>query len=104
MANQINVTVSGLNPSTIPSVYKTVVLKSNSDIFSQVNQEYTKYVIKWNYNLQGNTLNIPNGCIFDFDGGQLSNGKIHWNNTKVLNLYQYDILKNITESGNKIIL
>lgn len=99
---QIDVIVTGLNPSALPCVFKTIVLKSNEDIFTQVNQPNIKYVIKWNYDLGGETLNVPAGCIFVFDGGQLSNGHIQWNVTKVLNQFRYETLKNITESGDKI--
>ena len=102
MSTTINVTVKGLDASTIQSVFKTVVLKSDLDLIPQMQQNFTKYVIKWNYDLKGGTLNVPIGCIFVFDGGQLSNGNIHWNNTKVLNQFRYEILKNITESGDKI--
>ena len=104
MSNIINVKVTGLRAASIPSVFKTVVLKSNIGFADQVIQEYTKYVIKWNYDLQESTIDVPAHCIFDFDGGQLQNGTIHWNDTKVLNLYQYEILHNVTETGDKIIL
>lgn len=104
MSTRIDVTVSGLRSSSIPCVFRTVVLKSNEDIFSQMQQTDTKYVIKWNYNLEGNTLSLPVRCIVEFDGGQLSNGTIHWNNTKVLDLYKYEYLHNITETGDKILL
>ena len=102
MGNQINVIVTGLKPQSVPCVFRTVVLKSNMNIFSQMTEISTKYVIKWNYDLEGNTLTVPIGCILDFDGGQLQNGSIQWSETKVFNPYKYEILKNITESGEKI--
>lgn len=104
MANRIDVTIKGLQPSSIPCVFRTVVLKSNIGFASQIGQEQTKYVIKWNFDLGGETVSIPAHCIFEFDGGQLQNGGIHWNDTKVHNPYQYETLWNITETGNKIIL
>ena len=103
-SNIINVTVQGLRTADIPAIFKTVVLKSNIGFAEQLTQEYTKYVIKWNYDLSGGSIDVPAYCIFDFDGGQLQHGTINWNNTKVLNLYQYEILHDITETGNKIIL
>jgi hypothetical protein len=78
------------------------VLTVNTDLAPQVTSENTKYVVKWIYDLGGSTIRIPKGCILDFDGGQLKNGKIIWDNTKILNRYQYEILRNITESGERI--
>ena len=102
MANRIDVVVTGLKASSIPAVFKTVVLMSNIGIIPQVHQENTRYVIRWNYDLDGQVLEVPAGCIFYFEGGQLSNGTVHWNNTKVYNPYKYEILRNITERGNRI--
>lgn len=102
MSTTIDVIVKGIDYSSQKCVFRTVVLKSDLSLLSQMQQEYTKYVIKWNFDLGGNALDVPVGCILVFDGGQLSNGSIHWNDTKVLNQYRYEILKNITESGDKI--
>lgn len=104
MANKINVTVTGLRAASIPCEFRTVVLQSSKSIFDQMVQANTKYVVKWNFNLNGRTVNVPAGCIVLFDGGQLQNGKIHWNYTKVWNPYKYEILHSVEESGEKIIL
>ncbi len=102
MANMINVTVKGQDLSSIECEFRTVVLKSYLTIGEQLESSNTKYVVKWNYDLNGNTLIMPADCIFDFDGGKISNGSIVWNNTKILNRYQYTILEGIEESGTKI--
>ena len=104
MSNKINVIVRGQSAIDAPSVFKTVVLKSGIAFADQVLQTDTKYVVRWNYDLKGRLVNIPARCIFDFDGGRISNGSIHWNDTKIFNPYQYEILNNITETGDKIIL
>lgn len=86
------------------SVYDTYILKHSIPLSEQVTESNTKYVVKWNYDLQSGTLEIPAGCILEFDGGKISNGKIVWNNTKVVNLYRYSILENIREEGTKIVI
>ena len=102
MSNKINVAVRGMSMSDAPSVFKTKVLKAQFSIFDQMTEADTKYVIKWNFDLEGGELTVPLGCILDFDGGQISNGTIHWNDTKILNSYKYAILVDITEDGDKI--
>ena len=43
----------------------------------------TIYIIQYDYDLQGAEITIPEGCILDFQGGSLSNGKIIGNNTEL---------------------
>lgn len=81
------------------SVYTTTVLKYNIPLSEQMVTMNTKYVVKWNFDLQSAKLEIPSGCIIEFDGGKFSNGSIEWNNTRVLNLCGYTILEDIEESG-----
>ena len=102
MGSKINVTVRGISMSDAPSVFKTKVLKSQISLSDQITDVDTKYVIKWNYDLNGGELTVPQRCILDFDGGQLQNGTIHWSDTKVLNRYRYAILVDVTEDGDKI--
>ena len=104
MSTKINVIIRGQSKQDTDSVLKNVTLMSNIAFQDQVIQEDTIYTIKWNYNLNGATVNIPARCVLDFTGGKLSNGTINWNGTKILNRYQYSILENITETGDKIIL
>lgn len=41
-----------------------------------VNCEGYKYVIRWDFDLNGKTILVPENCILEFDGGTLSNGTI----------------------------
>lgn len=101
----INVIVGGRSQSVAaPCEFSTVILKSHISPIDQMTQENTKYVIRWNYDLEGQSLAIPTGCILEFDGGKLMNGTIEWNNAKVVNRYAYNILENIEEQGNKVLL
>lgn len=94
--------VRGLSSSEGPAVFKTKILNHSISFSEQVLEENIKYVIKWNFDLDGGTVSIPAGCILDFDGGSLANGTVEWNETKVLNRYRYQVLDNITETGEKI--
>ena len=98
----VNVTVGA--PSNIKSTSQLnyVLVKAKVDFIAQINAPDTIYQIRWDFDLKGRTLNVPAGCRFDFIGGQLSNGTIHWNNTRVINIYDYTILNNIQEQGTRI--
>lgn len=39
-----------------------------------VNQPHTIYVVQYDYDLNGATITLPEGCMFDFQGGSISNG------------------------------
>lgn len=100
----INVRVGGYGESrNAPCVFRTVNLLHNLPITEQVTDENVKYVVRWIFDLKGQTLEIPQNCIMEFDGGRIINGSIVWNNTKVLNLYAYDIL-DVEETGQRLTL
>lgn len=39
-----------------------------------INQSYTIYVVQYDFDLDGATITLPEGCMFDFQGGSISNG------------------------------
>lgn len=102
MGNTINVTVTGLRQSPSQCKLSNKVLKYDLSILSQVASEAAIYTVRWNFDLGGETLTVPANCVFDFRGGEIKNGTIVWNNTKVCNPYQYSYLDNVTEEGTKI--
>jgi hypothetical protein len=61
---------------------------------SDINRAGTIYRIQYDYNLQGQTIQMPANCVLFFDGGSISNGSIILNNTLVLPQC-LDIAKNI---------
>lgn len=63
-----------------------------------VNQPHTIYMIQYDYDLNGATIKIPEGCILDFQGGSIVNGKVFSDNktTRIVNPPK------ITESNDKI--
>ena len=48
-----------------------------------LNQINTRYVILYDYDLNGAEIIIPKGCILEFQGGSLSNGILVGNNTSI---------------------
>ena len=51
------------------------------DIFKYEN---TIYIIKYDFDLDGNTITLPNNCILYFQGGSIKNGYIKLNKAKIL--------------------
>lgn len=39
-----------------------------------INQPYTIYVVQYDFDLNGATITLSEGCMFDFQGGSISNG------------------------------
>lgn len=50
---------------------------------TMVGKENVIYHIQYDYNLNGQTIIIPEGCVLLFEGGSISNGTIIGNNTKI---------------------
>nr|UVN06336.1 MAG: hypothetical protein [Bacteriophage sp.] len=63
-----------------------------------INQSHTIYMIQYDFDLDGATIKIPEGCILDFQGGGIVNGKVFSDNktTRIVNPPK------ITESNDKI--
>ena len=51
------------------------------DMFTQPN---TIYEIRYDFDLNDEEVTIPNGCVLDFQGGMLINGKVQLSNTKII--------------------
>ena len=96
--NDINLQVSG--PQQPASTYKTKVLKGQVPFAVQVTEPNTKYVIKHNFELNGD-VTIPENCILEFDGGFISNGTLVGNNTLFVYCGEFDgVLKDVTVTGS----
>lgn len=50
-----------------------------------INEENTIYVIRYDFDLNGKEITIPEGCILQFEGGSLSNGVLNCINTRFNN-------------------
>lgn len=51
------------------------------DMFTQSN---TVYEIRYDFDLNNQTITIPENCVLQFEGGSISNGTITLDNTKIL--------------------
>lgn len=98
-----NVNVAVRGPIQPSSTYKTKVLKGNHSFASQVTEANMKYVIKYNFDLNGQNIEIPEGCILEFDGGSISNGTLTGNNTILIyNQELNTIFRNVVIAGTFI--
>ena len=69
--------------SSNPDGMGYLVLKKNKTFAEQVTEENTIYEIRYHFNLGGNSVNIPAGCTLKFNGGDISNGSVVYNNTEI---------------------
>lgn len=62
-----------------------VYLDKNNGLLTQamMNAANTCYVIMYDYDLGGETITVPEGCVLEFDGGSLKNGTIDLNGSKI---------------------
>lgn len=67
-----------------------VVLRKNKTFAEQVTQENTIYEIRYEFDLGGESVTIPEGCVLKFEGGKLSNGNIVFNNT-IIDVYPRNV-------------
>ena len=94
----INAVISG--PCLGPRNYKYIVALGSIDLKEQILNPNTKYVIRHNFDLKGETIEIPENCIIEIDGGSISNGTLIGNNTILLNANKTaNILNNVTLAG-----
>lgn len=86
--------------SDTSSQYKQKVLFWKKDFLTQINDSNTKYIVQYDFDLNGKTVIFPENCILSIDGGSISNGTLVGNNTVLLNVNKADnILNNVTLSG-----
>lgn len=68
-------------------------------ISNMINQPNTIYEIRYDFDLDGKIIIIPNNCILYFTSGKFYNGSISMDNTIVSTLYE-DVLSEVNISGN----
>ena len=79
----VNVVVGG-HKTNYTAKYKAVILKNNLPFAAQVTEEGRIYVIKYDFDLNGEVVSMPKNCVLDFEGGSISNGKVVSNNTEII--------------------
>lgn len=68
-----------------------------------VSQPNTIYRIQYDYDLNGETITLPTGCVLEFDGGSIKNGTITGNDTDIVADSNKQIFEDITFGGSFII-
>lgn len=89
-ANRVN----GVN--TTGMGYK--ILRPGADFASQVTDTNTIYEIRYPFDLDNESVNVPSGCILFFNGGKVANGTLVGNSTEIVASGQV-IFDTITFSG-----
>ena len=51
-----------------------------------INQPNTIYEIRYDFDLDGKTIEVPENCVLKFEGGKLDNGTINFSNTQLSGL------------------
>lgn len=74
------------NPENFSGLGRNFVRKNIVDGINLLSKEQfptgsTIYVIQYDYDLNGTTLDIPSNSTLYFEGGSISNGTLHFNNT-----------------------
>lgn len=75
-------------------------IKTNLLTQGMLDKEYTIYIIQYDYDLNGQTITVPEGCVLQFEGGSLSNGALSGININIDNNTESVIFKEITFSNN----
>lgn len=71
------------------STYGNVILPANvidkRNVLTQdmIAAENTRYIVKWDYDLNGQTITIPNNCVLLFEGGSFYNGVVNINGADI---------------------
>ena len=85
-------------PAESNAQYKTVVLKSNDNIFFELKSGNRRFVIQDVFDLKGKEIILGDNVILEFKGGSLINGKIKGKQT-LIEAGLTAIFKNITNTG-----
>lgn len=86
------------NFSGLGRVYLRKNIIDGKNVLTQdmINQENTEYIIQYDYDLNGQNITIPEGCVLKFNGGKFSNGKITITDkkTKLVSANLVDVIYN----------
>lgn len=65
----------------------------------ELSLEHTIYEIRYNFDLQGQTITLPEGCTLLFKGGTLNNGTVVCNDTNIIGINEFEDGGTATYSG-----
>ncbi len=72
---------STINIELVIKNMSVVKLRRKSDVLQEFKYDNKRYIIRYKYNLNGDTLRLGKNCCLDFKGGQFYNGVIVGDNT-----------------------
>lgn len=92
------------SPAEFSGLGRTYLRKNiigNKNILTQdmINTGNTIYIIQYDYDLNGSSINIPDNCVLKFEGGSLSNGSINFNSTYIEDENIDNIFINVKGNG-----
>lgn len=64
---------------------RCVVLSSEKDLSSQLTRSNTEYLIKKDFDLNGDTIYLPSNSVFRFEGGSFRNGTLVGSKSAIIN-------------------
>lgn len=79
-------------------------VKKNIITQDMINKSNTIYEIRYDFDLNGAEITIPEGCVLDFQGGSLNNGTITGNNTDIKAFDNIVIFQRILINGTWIVV
>lgn len=83
---------------------KNIVQERNVLTQEMMAEPNTIYEIRYDFDLSGETINVPEGCVLKFEGGSLKNGTLNNNNNSiVVNNGLNIIFNNVSLVGNKFL-
>lgn len=81
--------------------YKILRLPENGILTQDmINQANTIYEIRYNFDLNGATITIPENCTLKFEGGSLHNGRLQGDAYNINNLKNTKIFEDVKFSGD----
>ena len=81
-----NKAYSKANFTGLGRTYLRKNIVDNNNILTQdmINEENTRYIIQYAYDLNGTTINIPANVVLEFQGGSITNGTLVCDNTIII--------------------
>lgn len=62
---------------------KTIVLRKGVALSEQMIYTNTRYIIRYDFDLHNDEINIPSRCVMEFDGGTIFNGTVNLQNSRL---------------------
>ena len=67
---------------------------------NMISKPNTIYEIRYDFDANDETINIPENCTLKFKGGSLNNGTVVFNKTNIISIYTNNLFDNITFNGS----